>query len=103
VTWNAALFYERGPLTLRVASDYVGRNLFAFGSTVGDSLDVYSKERLTLDMGASYAVANGVKVYFNAKNLRNTPLAFIEGTDPGRYVQREFYDATYFLGVRMSF
>jgi TonB-dependent receptor len=103
VTWNAALFYERGPIEVRVASDYVGQNLFAFGSAEGNSLDVYSRARLTLDLGASYAIANGVKIYFDAKNLLNTPLAFIEGPDRTRYIQREFYDATYLLGVRMKF
>lgn len=102
VTWNAALFYERGPLAVRLAADYVGKNLFAFGSTLGDSTDVYSLARLTMDLGTSYAFAHNVSVYFDAKNLLNTPLAFTEGPDTSRYIQREFYDATFLLGVRLS-
>jgi TonB-dependent receptor len=103
VTWNAAVFYERGPLELRVAADYVGQDLFAFGTVVGNSTDVYSRHRLTMDLGSSYAIAHEVKVYFDAKNLLNTPLEFTEGPSDSRPIQREFYDVTLLAGVRMSF
>ena len=55
LTWNAAVFYERSPLELRLAADYVGQNLFSFGSITGNATDVYSRHRLTMDFGASYA------------------------------------------------
>ena len=42
------------------------------------------------------------KVYFNAKNLLNTPLRFYEGNSSFP-VQREFYDVTYEAGVRVQF
>jgi TonB-dependent receptor len=103
VTWNAAVFYERAPFEVRVAADYVGQDLFAFGSTTGNSTDVYSRHRLTLDVGSSYAIAHEVKVYFDAKNLLNTPLEFTEGTGDSRPIQREFYDITLLAGVRLSF
>jgi TonB-dependent receptor len=103
VTWNAAVFYERAPFEVRVAANYVGQNLFAFGSTIGDALDVYSRHRLTLDLGSSYAVGHEVKIYFDAKNLLNTPLEFTEGTSDARPIQREFYDITLLAGVRLSF
>jgi TonB-dependent receptor len=102
-TWNAALFYESGPLELRLAADYVGQNLFAFGTTVGNSTDVYSSARLTMDFGASYAVSHVVRVYFDAKNLLNTPLEFTEGPSWTRPIQREFYDVTLLAGVRLTF
>jgi TonB-dependent receptor len=103
VTWNAAVFYERAPFEVRVAADYVGQDLFAFGSTTGNSTDVYSRHRLTLDVGSSYAIAHEIKVYFDAKNLLNTPLEFTEGTSDSRPIQREFYDITLLAGVRLSF
>ena len=103
VTWNAAVFYERAPFEVRVAADYVGQNLFAFGSTLGNDLDVYSRHRLTLDVGSSYTVSHQIKVYFDAKNLLNTPLEFTEGTSDARPIQREFYDITLLAGVRLSF
>jgi TonB-dependent receptor len=104
VTWNAAVFYERSPFEVRVAADYVGQDLFAFGSTTGNSsTDTFSRHRLTLDLGSSYAIAHQVKVYFDAKNLLNTPLEFTEGTSDSRPIQREFYDITLLAGVRLSF
>jgi TonB-dependent receptor len=103
VTANAAIFYERAPFEVRVAAGYVGQNLFAFGGTIGDSADVYSRHRTTLDVGSSYTIAHQVKVYFDAKNLLNTPLEFTEGRSDSRPIQREFYDITLLAGVRLSF
>jgi TonB-dependent receptor len=102
-TWNAAVFYESGPLELRLAADYVGQNLFAFGSITSNDTDVYSRARLTMDLGASYAVSHTLRLYFQAKNLLNTPLEFTEGPCWCRPIQREFYDATFLAGVRAQF
>jgi TonB-dependent receptor len=101
-TWNAAIFYERSPIEIRVAADYVGQNLFAFGSVVGNSTDDYSSPRLTMDVGSSYTIMRQVKLYFDAKNLLNTPLEFTEGPSQSRPIQREFYDITVLAGVRVS-
>jgi len=101
LTWNAAGFYEKGPAELRLAAGYVGQNLFGFGSST--STDQYSSARLTLDFGASYRVASFASVYFDAKNLLNTPLEFTEGPSQSRPIQREFYDQTFLAGVRMKF
>lgn len=101
-TWNAAIFYERSPIEIRLAADYVGQNLFAFGGVVGNAADDYSSPRLTMDLGSSYAIAHQVKLYFDAKNLLNTPLEFTEGPSQSRPIQREFYDITLLAGVRVS-
>lgn len=103
LTWNAALFYERSGLTVRVAADYVGQNLFAFGGVSGNQFDVYSRQRLTMDFGSSYEFAPHMSFYLDAKNLLNTPLEFTEGPSDFRPIQREFYDVTVLAGVRMSF
>jgi TonB-dependent receptor len=102
-TWNAALFYESGALELRLAADYVGQNLFAFGAVTTSDTDVYSSARLTMDLGASYAVSRIARVYFQAKNLLNTPLEFTEGPSWYRPIQREFYDLTLLAGLRLTF
>jgi TonB-dependent receptor len=101
-TWNAAIFYERSPLEIRLAADYVGQNLFAFGGVLGNTTDDYSSARLTLDLGSSYTILRQVKLYFDAKNLLNTPLEFTEGPSQSRPIQREFYDITLMAGVRVS-
>lgn len=103
LTWNAALFYERGPLEVRLASDYVGQNLFSFGSLGGNATDVYSRARLTMDFSTTYAVKGNVRIYLEGKNLLNTPLEFTEGRSFSRPIQREFYDMTVLAGARISF
>jgi TonB-dependent receptor len=102
LTWNAALFYERSPWELRLAADYVGQNLFSFGTVTSNAQDVYSRARLTLDFGASYAINHMVKFYLDGKNLLNTPLEFTEGPSFERPIQREFYDLTVLAGVRIT-
>jgi len=102
LTWNGALFYEREPLELRLAAGYVGQNLFSFGGITSNAQDVYSRARLTLDFGASYAIQHAVHLYLDAKNLLNTPLEFTEGPSFLRPIQREFYGVTLLAGVRVS-
>jgi TonB-dependent receptor len=102
LTWNAAIFYERNPFEVRLAADYVGQNLFAFGTVLGNETDVYSSARLTMDLGSSYNIDRALSVYFDAKNLLNTPLEFTEGPSSSRPIQREFYDITLLAGVRLS-
>ncbi|HLW25065.1 MAG TPA: TonB-dependent receptor [Steroidobacteraceae bacterium] len=101
VTWNASLFYERGPVEARLAAGFVGQDLFAFGSTA--EFDIYSRKRLTLDWGSSYQLVHAVQIYFDVKNLLNTPLEFTEGSTDARPIQREFYDFTFLAGVRAHF
>lgn len=99
-SWNAALFYEKGPVKLRLSSQFESTVLFGVG---GDrSTDVFQDGRTTLDATASYQLMPHVEIYANAKNLTNAPLRFYEGT-PNRPIQREFYDATLEGGVKIDF
>lgn len=98
-TANASVFYERHGLNLRLGGYYLTRNLWAIG---GDSAtDVFSEPRFSLDFGSSYALTDTVSLYFNAKNLTNTALKFAEGSSD-RTIQREFYGATYQLGLNLT-
>ena len=100
VTWNLAGFYEAYGLELRLAAEYVSHSLFGLG---GDkTTDTIQDNRLTLDFSSSYKVDKNWTVYFNARNLLNTPLRYYEGST-NRPIQREFYDATYEGGVRFAF
>ena len=100
LTWNVAGFYEAYGLQARLSAQYVGPSLFGLG---GDkSLDVIQDERLTLDFTSSYQLRPGIAVYFNARNLLDTPLRYYEGQSD-RPIQREFYDVTYEGGLRVHF
>ena len=97
--FNAALFYEKGPLSIRVGASYVSENIFAVGSDPGQ--DVYSQPRFRLDLGTTYDICNNVQIYFNAKNLTDTLLEFTQTNDKFYPIQREFYGPTFFFGVRV--
>ena len=100
-TGNAALFYEvPHRFDARVAANYISRSIFAIGTS--PALDTFSEARTSLDFGAKYFVIDAVSVYFDAKNLTNTPLKYTEG-QPGRPLQRETYGPTYLLGVVVTF
>jgi outer membrane receptor protein involved in Fe transport len=92
--------YEKDGLNLRLAGYYLSRSLFGIGGASG--LDIFTEPRLSLDFGSSYSFNKNVSVYFNAKNLTNTPLTFSEGTSD-RVTQREFYGATYQVGVNLTY
>ena len=99
LTWNLAGFYEAHGIQARLSAEYVSHSLFGLG---GDkSLDVLQDKRLTMDFTSSYQIDPRLSVYFNAKNLLNTPLRYYEGS-PDRPIQREFYDVTYEAGVRFK-
>jgi TonB-dependent receptor len=99
-TWNVAAFYEKYGLTLRLAAYSTSADLFAIGTQ--KSGDVYNATRTSMDFGSSYEFIDHWSVYFNAKNLLNTPHKFYQGTYE-RVIQREFYDETYLLGVRFDY
>ena len=100
VTWNLAASYERGPVRLRLASQFVGASLFSYG---GDrSTDAIQHARTTMDLTGSYRFSKGYELYFSAKNLLNTPLRYDFG-DASRPQQIEYYGVTYEAGVRLKF
>jgi TonB-dependent receptor len=99
-TLNASVSYEKNGLNLRLAGYYLSRNLFAIGGVNGP--DTFAAPRLSVDFGSSYAVNKHVSMYFNAKNLTNTAMVFFEGNS-NRVIQREFYGATYQVGVNLTY
>lgn len=99
-TWNLAMYYEKAGLTARLAAYSASADLFAIGSD--HTSDVYNATRTFLDFGSTYAVSDNWILYFNAKNLLNTPHTFYQTTE-NRPIQREFYEQTYQLGVRFDY
>lgn len=100
VTANFAGFYEAHNVQVRLSGEYVGSELFSLGGS--KQTDTIEDSRLTLDLASSYRFNGNWSVYFNAKNLLNTPLRFYQGNSSFP-IQREFYDVTYEAGVRMKF
>jgi outer membrane receptor protein involved in Fe transport len=95
-TANAELLYDAYGVSVTLGAYYTSKNIFGLGNTA--ALDVWSQERFSVDFGSQYRVTDWLKLYFNVKNLTNTPLKFTEGPGPDRVIQREFYDATLQFG-----
>jgi TonB-dependent receptor len=100
-TANAELLYDAYGLSVTLGAYYTSKNIFGLGNTA--ALDIWAQERFSVDFGSQYQVNEWVKLYFNVKNLTNTPMKFTEGPGPGRVIQREFYDATLQFGGVLTF
>jgi TonB-dependent receptor len=98
--YNAGLFYEKGPLDLKIAASYVSRNLWAVGGD--DASDLYSQPRLRVDFGGSYQITDNIEYYIDVKDITNTTLEFTQTASRDYPVQREFYGATYLTGIRVQ-
>ena len=98
-TYNASVFYERGPLNMRLSASYVGASLWAVGTSA--ATDVYTASRFSLDFGGSYQIRKNVGLYLDVRNILNTPLKFYEGS-PDRPIQREFYGPTVMVGLTIN-
>ncbi|MDB5362971.1 MAG: TonB-dependent receptor [Rhodospirillales bacterium] len=99
-TWNASIFYDLYPVTIKLAAYSASADLFAIGPSRGN--DTFNATRTSMDLGASYAVTDELVAYFNAKNLLDTPHTFYLGS-PNRPIQREFYGQTFQTGLRFDF
>lgn len=99
-TGNLAGFYEADGLQLRLAAEYVSKELFALGGS--KATDSIQDDRLTVDFTAGYQVTPNWQVYFNAKNLTNEPLRFYV-FQPSFPIQREYYKETFEAGIRAKF
>lgn len=100
-SWNAALFYEKGPVNLRVS--YTKRSNYLNEINAEDSnLDLYWEGRGQLDVTASYQLLKNVGLFFEAKNLTNSPGVRYYGSRERVYEYEEF-GYTLFGGVRVKF
>ncbi|WP_242185847.1 TonB-dependent receptor [Sphingomonas sp. CARO-RG-8B-R24-01] len=100
LTYNLAAYYEAHGLQLRLSLSHVDAAIFGVGG--GSGFDTFEDQRTQLDLTSSYQVTRNMAVYFNAKNLNNSPLRYYEGLS-NRTTQREFYDQSYEAGFRFKF
>ena len=100
LTYNLSLFYESHKTQLRLSLSHVDAAIFGVGGAAG--FDTFEDQRTQLDLTSSYQLFRHMAVYFNARNLNNSPLRYYEGL-PNRTTQREFYDQSYEAGFRFKF
>ncbi len=100
LTYNLGLFYEAHKAQLRLSLSHVDAAIFGVGGGAG--FDTFEDQRTQLDLTSSYQLTRIMAVYFNARNLNNSPLRYYEGL-PNRTTQREFYEQSYEAGFRFKF
>jgi len=98
--YNAAIFYQNGPIYAKIAAAYVSANLWSVGSNA--ATDLYSQPRFRLDFHTSYDFTDQIQGYIDIKNITNTHLEFTQTNDRNFPVQNEFYDADYLFGIRIK-
>lgn len=103
---NIGLFFDRGPLSLRVGGNYSG----AFLSTINPAspeADTRTKSRFQVDASGSFTLRPGMKLFGEFINLSNTPLrAYVGdranrgggGDDPSY----EFYKPWGMVGIKIE-
>jgi TonB-dependent receptor len=103
---NVGLFFDKGPLSLRLGGNYSGSFVSTI-SAVSPEADTRTKSRFQVDASGSYQLRQGVKIFAEAINLSNTPLrAYVGdrqnrgggGDDPSF----EFYKPWGMVGVKIE-
>ncbi|MDP9013544.1 MAG: TonB-dependent receptor [Pseudomonadota bacterium] len=100
-TFNAEVLYDMYGASVTLGAYYTSKNLWSVGNSA--ALDQWSQARLSVDLGSQYRITDPFSVYFNAKNLTNTPLKFTEGPGENRVIQREYYGVTLQVGGNYKF
>lgn len=97
--YNAALSYERGPVSGQVSANY--HNNYVDEYAEEDFEDVYIDNHLQFDLSASVQVNDRSRVFLEVVNLTNEPFVAYQGVRE-RPIQMEYYQAWGRLGVRMA-
>ncbi len=99
-TWNAAIFYEVERFNARLA--YTKRSDYIDEFNVDARLDTYWEGREQLDLTASFDITKNINIFFEGKNLTNTPGVRYAG-DRSRVTEYEKFGRLYFVGARLNF
>jgi TonB-dependent receptor len=106
--WNADATYDRGALSARMGVTHNDANIFAYnfqpgadGGISGPNGDQYLYAHTQLDAQASVAVSRQLQLVVSLLNLNNEVFGFYQGS-PQYPVQREFYNRTISIGIRLN-
>ncbi len=101
--YNIILIYERGPFSSRLAYNWRGRYIDSFNQSGIQPTTVWVQPVSRLDFSASYAIARGVTVTFQATNILKGKYKDNFG-NLGMFPRDvRSYDSTYELGLRLRY
>jgi len=102
---NAALLYDRGPVSARFAWTYNGAYIGSYGdgSTTANG-DNYFERHSQIDASVIFNITPAVQMQLQALSLNNAEFGFFQGTPDHQFnVQREYYGRTVYLGMKYGF
>lgn len=101
-TFNVALGYEKGPLSLRAAGTYRDKYLDELGGAAEE--DRIVDQHFQLDLSAKYRITKGVRLFAEWVNVTDAPyFAYQNFAGAKRILQYEKYSWTAKFGVAASF
>jgi TonB-dependent receptor len=102
---NAALLYDKGAVSARVAWTYNGAYIGGYGDgTATANGDNYFYAHSQIDASVIYTVSSEMQVQLQALNLNDAQFGFFQGTPDNKFnVQREYYGRTFYFGAKYGF
>ncbi len=102
---NAALTYDKGLVSARVAWTYNGANIAGYGDgTPTANGDNYFYAHSQIDASAILTLTPAVQMQLQMLNINNAVFGFFQGTPAHAFnVQREYYGETFYLGLKYGF
>ncbi len=101
-TFNVALGYEKGPVSLRLAGTYRSKYLDELGDTAAE--DRIIDNHFQLDLSAKYNVTQRVQLFYEWININNAKyFAYNRVGDRRNLLQFEEYNWTMKVGARVKF
>jgi TonB-dependent receptor len=106
--WNLGVTYDRRGLSARLGVTHNDASIFAYnyrdgadGGIKGPLGDQYLYPHTQIDAQGTYMVMPGFQLVVSLLNLNNEVFGFYQGS-PQYQVQREFYNRTVSVGVRLT-
>jgi TonB-dependent receptor len=106
--WNLGVTFDRRGLSARLGVTHNDASIFEYnfqdgadGGIRGPLGDVYLYPHTQLDAQATYALSGAMHVVVSLLNLNNEVFGFYQGS-PQYQIQREFYNRTVSVGVRLT-
>lgn len=98
--FNAAVFYEKGIVSVRLAGNYKGAALAAVQGAGPEAYRWYDKN-FSVDMSASFTLTKKLRLYLELNNLTNAPLRYYHG-NVNRPEQVEYYSIRGMMGINYN-
>jgi TonB-dependent receptor len=100
--YNAAVFYEKYGITLRLAGNYRGKSLESINQSLGPDYYLYVDDNLTVDFSGAFSITKKIKFFTEVRNLTNEPFRQYLGNNKERITNREWFSVNGQAGIRWS-